>query len=112
MPDNKGNNNNGNQLSVELKPEAAQGSYSNLAIISHSQSEFVLDFATMLPGPGKAIVGNRIIMTPDHAKRLLNALQDNILKYENEFGYIDLEGAKNGKGGTFNIEDMFGGKKN
>lgn len=112
--DNNNQNNKGG-LSVELKPEAAQGSYSNLAIISHSRSEFVLDFATFLPGPGKAIVGNRIIMTPDHCKRLLNALQDNIIKYENEFGLIDIDGQlapNEGHGGTFNFDDYFGnGKK-
>ncbi|MBR6054506.1 MAG: DUF3467 domain-containing protein [Bacteroidales bacterium] len=95
------NNNNQKQLQIELKPEAAQGSYSNLAIISHSKSEFVIDFATMLPGLQKAVVGNRIIMTPEHAKRLLAALQDNIQKYENQFGQIDL-----GSGRTFNLTDF------
>lgn len=94
-------NNNQKQLQIELKPEAAQGSYSNLAIISHSKSEFVIDFATMLPGLQKAVVGNRIIMTPEHAKRLLAALQDNIQKYENQFGQIDLA-----SGRTFNLTDF------
>ena len=94
-------NNNQKQLQIELKPEAAQGFYSNLAIISHSKSEFVIDFATMLPGLQKAVVGNRIIMTPEHAKRLLAALQDNIQKYENQFGQIDLA-----SGRTFNLTDF------
>jgi len=78
------------QLSIELKPEVAGGSYSNLAIITHSTSEFVLDFAAMLPGMPKAVVGNRIIMTPEHAKRLFLALQDNIMKYESTNGQINL----------------------
>lgn len=94
-------NNNQKQLQIELKPEAAQGSYSNLAIISHSKSEFVIDFATMLPGLQKAVVGNRIIMTPEHAKRLLAALQDNIQKYEGQFGQIDLAAGR-----TFNLTDF------
>ena len=75
-------------LSIELKPETATGKYSNLAIISHSHSEFIIDFATMLPGLQKAAVSNRIIMTPEHAKRLMLALQDNIQKYESQFGQI------------------------
>ena len=83
-----------NPISLELKPEVAKGSYSNLAIITHSRSEFIVDFATMLPGLPKPEIGSRIIMTPEHAKRLLNALQDNIIKYENQFGLINLEGNK------------------
>ena len=94
-------NNNSKQLQIELKPEAAQGAYSNLAIISHSKSEFIIDFATMLPGLQKAVVGNRIIMTPEHAKRLLGALQDNIQKYEGQFGEIEF-----GPKGTFNLTDF------
>ena len=83
------------QISLELKPEIAKGNYSNLAIITHSSSEFILDFASLLPGmpQGKAIVGERIIMTPEHAKRLLLALQDNVGKYEASFGTIKLEAA-------------------
>jgi hypothetical protein len=80
----------GQQISLELKPEVAKGQYSNLAIISHSRSEFIIDFATMLPGQPKPEVSNRIIMTPEHTKRLLNALMDNITKYESQFGFIDL----------------------
>ena len=99
------------QISLELKPEVAKGTYSNLAIITHSRSEFIIDFATMLPGLPKPEIGNRLIMTPEHAKRLLNALQDNIIKYENQFGMIDLDGQQ--KGDTFNIENFgpFNGPK-
>ena len=84
------NNNTQKQLQLELKPEVARGTYSNLAIITHSHSEFIIDFATMLPGQPKPEVSNRIIMTPEHTKRLLNALMDNITKYESQFGFIDL----------------------
>lgn len=91
-----------NKLTLELKPEIAKGDYSNLAIITHSRSEFVLDFAAMLPGLAKPEVLHRILMTPDHAKRLLNALQDNIIKYESQFGIIDID-APQMKGGTFNF---------
>ena len=65
------NNENKGQLQIEVKPDVACGSYSNLAIISHSRSEFILDFATILPGTPKALVSNRIVMTPENAKRLL-----------------------------------------
>ncbi|MBQ9400452.1 MAG: DUF3467 domain-containing protein [Bacteroidales bacterium] len=90
------------QLNIELRPEIAKGSYANLAIITHSRSEFILDFATVLPGIPKPEVGNRIVMTPEHAKRLLNALADNVSKYEANFGPIDLGGPK----GTFNLADF------
>jgi len=83
---------NENELKIELKPEIAKGSYSNLAIITHSRSEFIIDFATMLPGIPKPEVGNRIIMTPEHAKRLFLALQDNLSKYESQNGPITLGG--------------------
>ena len=73
---------NEKEFKIELRPEVAKGSYSNLAIITHSHSEFIIDFATMLPGLPKPEVGNRIVMTPEHAKRLYLALQDNINKYE------------------------------
>ena len=93
------------EISLEIKPEIAKGSYSNLAIITHSHSEFIIDFATMLPGLAKPEIGNRILMTPEHAKRLLNALMDNVSKYESQFGAIDLgEGQPNG--GTFNLGDL------
>lgn len=75
-------------VEVDLSPEIAQGSYANLAIISHSTTEFILDFASMLPGMPKPKVSSRIILTPEHAKRLLNSLQDNIAKYEGNYGSI------------------------
>ena len=74
--------NNQNQLNIELTDEVAEGTYSNLAIITHSNSEFVLDFIRMMPGVPKAKVKSRIILSPDHAKRLLEALEDNIAKFE------------------------------
>ncbi len=81
---------NEKELKIEIKPEVAKGSYSNLAIITHSHSEMIIDFATMLPGLVKPEVSNRIIMNPEHAKRLLFALQDNISKYESQYGPISL----------------------
>lgn len=71
-----------NQINIELNEEVAQGTYSNLAIITHSSSEFVIDFVRIMPGIPKAQVKSRIILTPEHAKRLVAALQDNISKYE------------------------------
>ena len=82
------NNENQNQLNIELSAEVAEGTYSNLAIISHSSSEFVIDFIRIMPGTPKAKVKSRIILTPEHAKRLLFALQDNISKYEQQHGKI------------------------
>ena len=99
------NENKPQGLNLDLKPEVAKGSYSNLAIITHSHSEFIIDFATMLPGLRKPEIGNRIIMTPEHCKRLLNALQENIGRYENQFGTISLGGAAEQKG-TFNLGDF------
>ncbi len=80
---------NENQLNIELTEEVAEGIYSNLAIITHSNTEFVLDFIRVMPGVPKAKVKSRIILTPEHAKRLLHALDDNIGKYENANGKID-----------------------
>ena len=77
-----------NQINVELKEEIAQGIYSNLAIITHSSAEFVVDFVRIMPGIPKAEVKSRIILTPEHAKRLLMALQDNVEKYEAVHGKI------------------------
>ena len=88
MADN--NNQNNGQLQLELSPDVAQGEYSNLAMIIHSHSEFILDFAAMLPGLQKAKVKSRVIMAPEHAKRLLGALQENIFRYEREFGPIKI----------------------
>jgi hypothetical protein len=77
-------------LNIELSEEVAQGNYSNLAIISHSTSEFIVDFATILPGITKAKVKSRIILTPEHAKRLLLSLQENITRYESSMGKIEI----------------------
>jgi len=77
-----------NQINIELKEDVAQGVYANLAIITHSTSEFVLDFARVMPGLPKAEVKSRIILTPEHAKRLLHALKDNLAMYENVHGKI------------------------
>lgn len=80
----------GGQLQIELTPEIAQGVYANLALIAHSSSEVVLDFVRILPGLPKANVQSRIILSPEHAKRLMYALQDNIAKYEQHFGPIHM----------------------
>jgi hypothetical protein len=73
-----------NQIQIELTEDIAQGVYSNLAVIAHSSSEFILDFIRVVPGSPKAKVQSRIILTPDNAKRLLFALQDNIKKFEDQ----------------------------
>ena len=77
-----------NQLNIELPEDMAEGVYANLAMIAHSNSEFVLDFIRMMPGVPKARVKARVVLTPEHAKRLLQALNDNIVKYEEAFGAI------------------------
>ena len=77
-----------NSINIELTDEVAEGTYSNLAIISHSNSEFILDFIRMVPNVPKAKVKSRIILTPFHAKRLLRALEDNIRKYEEKHGNV------------------------
>lgn len=79
-----------NQINIELKEDIAQGIYSNLAVISHSSSEFVLDFIRIMPGTPKANVKSRIILAPEHAKRLLMALEDNLRKYESIFGTVNI----------------------
>lgn len=80
------------QLNIEIGEQEAQGVYSNLAIISNSAAEFVLDFARILPGLPKAKVHSRVIMTPQHAKLLLAALHDNIMRYEQQYGEIIIDG--------------------
>jgi len=77
-----------NQINIELSEDIAEGIYSNLAMIAHSNSEFVIDFIRLMPGVPKAKVKSRIVITPEHAKRLLAALKDNIDKYEASFGPI------------------------
>ena len=83
-------NQKNNQLQIELKDEVAQGTYANLAIITHSSSEFIVDFVRVMPGLPKAGVQSRIVLTPEHAKRLLAALNENIVKYEQEYGKIQM----------------------
>jgi hypothetical protein len=85
MDENKG------QIDIELKEEVGQGTYSNLAIITHSRSEFVVDFVRIMPGLPKAEVKSRIILTPEHAKRLLLALKDNVARYEASHGVIQVD---------------------
>ena len=85
MSDNKNN-----QLQVELPQDVAQGEYANFAIITHSSSDFIIDFARVLPGVPKTQVKSRVILAPEHAKRLLGALQENIVLYEREFGPIKI----------------------
>jgi hypothetical protein len=80
-----------NQLQIDIAPEVARGVYSNFAIISHSRAEFIVDFASSLPGSPKAQVVSRIVLAPEHAKRLLIALQENVMRYEKEHGQISLE---------------------
>ena len=77
-----------NSIDIEIRPEIATGHYSNLAIITHSSSEFLFDFIQHMPGMPKAQVNSRIIMSPEHAKRLLSALIDNISKFESQYGEI------------------------
>lgn len=81
-----------NGIQIELTEEVGQGIYSNLAVIAHSSSEFVVDFVRMMPGLPKAKVQSRIILTPEHAKRLMMALIDNVKKFESQFGEIKIQG--------------------
>ena len=76
------------EIEIQLEEQVGQGHYCNLAIITHSTSEFILDFATMLPGLPKARVKSRVVLTPEHAKRLLLSLQENITRYESNMGQI------------------------
>ena len=84
QPENK------NQLQIQLRPETAEGKYSNLAMIGHTPSDFLIDFIFAAPGIPQAPVVSRIIMTPENAKKLLFALSDNVKKYETQFGEIKL----------------------
>ncbi|MGM0634457.1 MAG: DUF3467 domain-containing protein [Bacteroidota bacterium] len=83
------------KLNIQLDDETAQGKYSNLAIINHSASEFVFDFVNVMPGAPKSKVQSRIIMTPQHAKRLLKALNDNIQRFEKAKGKIESNDKQN-----------------
>lgn len=97
------NNNNQGQLQIELPQEISQGEYANFAIITHSSSDFILDFARILPGVPKATVRSRVILAPEHAKRLLMALQDNIVRYEKAFGQIRIPQQEKGTIAPFQI---------
>ncbi len=82
---------NENHFNVELSEEIAEGTFTNLSLISHSNAEFILDFIRFMPGVPKAKVKSRLILTPDHAKRLMYMLQDNIEKYESINGKIKID---------------------
>lgn len=99
---------NPNQINIELNEETAEGTYANLAIITHSPTEFVTDFVRVMPGMPKAKVKSRVILTPFHAKRLLKALGDNIRRYEEQHGVIAEDNNDNG-GGTAPFPMNFGG---
>jgi len=100
------NKENEQQINVELSEEMAEGVYSNLAMIAHSNSEFILDFIRLMPGVPRAKVKARIIVTPEHAKRLVAALRDNIQKYEDQYGPIQ---SSQDSEPTFNFPISFGG---
>ena len=100
------NKNNGKQqINIELGEKEAEGIYSNLAIITHSPAEFIIDFTRVVPGVPKAKVHARIITTPQHAKMLLKALQDNVDKFEKRFGEIKIEGQPNPQFGFANANN-------
>ena len=88
--------NNENQLNIELSEEIAEGIYSNLAVITHSNTEFVLDFIRVMPGVPKARVKSRIVLTPEHAKRFLVAMEENIEKFEALNGRIKINAENSG----------------
>lgn len=98
------NQNEDNQIQIELTPEIAEGIYSNLAVITHSSAEIIMDFIRLLPGTPKAKVKSRIVMAPEHAKRLLLALQNNILNYERTFGTINLPETAQGTANPFHVK--------
>ena len=85
---------NAPQLQIELSPDVAEGVYSNLVMIAHSPEEFILDFIRVMPGVPKARVKTRVVVTPSHARRLLAALEDNIQRYEAQYGSIQETGAQ------------------
>ena len=80
---------NDNQINIELSEEVAEGVYSNLAVITHSQAEFVTDFIQMMPGMPKAKVRSRIVMSPQSTKRLMRAMIENVQRYEQAHGVIE-----------------------
>ncbi len=108
------NEKNNNQLQIELKEEVAQGTYANLAIITHSSSEFIVDFVRVMPGLPKAGVQSRIVLTPEHAKRLMYALQENVAKMsatlDRSVCLKKMNGANGGPDGKTFIPPMSGFK--
>lgn len=98
------NDNKQQQIKIELGEKEAEGIYCNLAIITHSPAEFVIDFTRVVPGVPKAKVQSRIITTPQHAKMLLSALEDNIQKYEAKFGEIKIDNFPAPNMGFMNID--------
>ncbi len=98
-------NNQQQQLKIELGDKEAEGIYSNLAIITHSPAEFIIDFTRVVPGVPKAKVQSRIITTPQHAKMFLRALEDNIRKFEAKFGEIKIDNFPVPNMGFMNIDD-------
>ncbi|MBR1411156.1 MAG: DUF3467 domain-containing protein [Prevotella sp.] len=96
------NKNEQHGLQIDLPQGVAQGEYANFAIITHGSSDFVIDFARVLPGVPKAQVCSRVILAPEHAKRLMAALQENIARYENEFGPIRIPNQQ-GRDTDFNL---------
>ena len=108
------NQKNNNQLQIELKDDVAQGTYANLAIIPHSSSEFIVDYVRVMPGLPKAGVQSRIVLTPEHSKRLMYAHQENVRKFEHQFGPIrmpeDMIGGQGGPDGKTFIPPLSGFK--
>lgn len=96
-------NNHSAQFQLDMPQDVAQGKYANFAIITHSSSDFVIDFARILPGVPKPQVKSRIILAPEHAKRLLQALQENVLRYEHDFGKIQIPNQQPRTVAPFNI---------
>jgi len=92
------------QIQVQLDEKVGQGVYSNLVLISHSNAEFVLDFTRMLPGMPKAVVQARVILTPQHAKGLLSALDENVKRYEENFGEIKTAGSPKAEEKNFGFQ--------
>ncbi len=107
MADFKENKQSENQLSIELSEEVAEGVYTNLAIISHSNSEFIMDFVNIMPGVPKAKVKSRVVMNPQNTKRLIHALTENLRKFEQMHGSVKMEKGPENPGFPIN----FGGPK-
>lgn len=99
----KNNQHQPQQINIELGEKEAEGNYSNLAIISHSPAEFIIDFTRVFPGIPKAKVHSRIIMTPQHTKMFLEALKENITRFENQYGEIKISGSLHNGGMGFQL---------